>query len=606
MSENSTESNDMDSKKALDTYGEFRKISVLLFQITYMFLILFNIIYFIGIPIKALILKVNEPWAAIFDILQGIGVVVFLIYFYMCAHTRMGSFVTLIGFAYWWMVPSNWIIMEWDDMQWDFALTYYIIWTIFVLLAIVAGIGLLNFFSETIRMKKENKSVLLGPWGSTFAEVLSVAHLTPLQKQKMKKGLGITLLVIGLSAPGLLSFGNVYEFPIEVTPQNYDITYNFWATPNINGTYKQEWVDKYHFTPQYYNDSILDEFNKHKVNLDLTFNRLTYSDVAMLKAWEARCPDITYRITIYPSQLSEVPELVENATEIMIECIQNNTLDQWLGFCFDIEGPNFRYNSSYKTFDEATAMWNGIFDYVEAKAKIINQTIEMECVSDPWVAMDIKFDGDADIHKFRAYNEYYPERFTTYAPMIYRCWYEGQEPWGSPEDPADKWDTSFSVYSTLYNLKSGIPDEKLGFYIGITNTSCYGRDLPQPEPYDWPKGVPNSGYANLLRDVLIAKHFGMKEITFFLAWSWIEGGHSMGGVFESYGINFLDVVNQTVNTNPPKSFNVYYSQADAKNCAIHRSDWLYDFSRVEGVLQVIGFWIGAIVLTILLNKRRNT
>jgi hypothetical protein len=251
-------------------------------------------------------------------------------------------------------------------------------------------------------------------------------------------------------------------------------------------------------------------------------------------------------------------------------------------------------------------MWNDLFDYIDEKSAERNETIEMECISDMFTAVDFPFDGDVDIQLERGFNAYIPERFTTYAPMIYRCWYGGEQPFGSPMEPDDPWDPSYSAYSQLYSLKASIPDEKLGYYIGITNTSCYGSDLPQTEPYTWPEGT-NTGFTNLMRDVLIAKHFGMAEITFFLAWSWPENGYSMGGVFESYGYDFLDKVNQTVNEHPPERFTVFYSQSDAFGADQFRTDWLYDTSRLTGLLEFCGLWAISvfIVVVVPILKRRN-
>ncbi len=280
----------------------------------------------------------------------------------------------------------------------------------------------------------------------------------------------------------------------------------------------------------------------------------------------------------------------------------DGTLDQWIGFCFDIEGDPFTCFNASMTFDESTEMWNDLFDYIDQKSAERNETIEMECVSDMWPGIDVPFDGDDDLHRKKGMNEYIPERFTSYAPMIYRCWYGEEIPLGGLMDPEDPWDTSYSAYAQLLHLQKSIPDEKMGFYIGITNTSCYARDWPQPEPYSWPTAENNSGFYNLMRDVLIAKHFGVKEITFFLAWTWIENNYSMGGVFESYGNDFLDRVNLTVNENPPDVFTIYYCQRDAVTSEHLQDDWLYNMNRLDGILEIAGICITSVVLVVLLPK----
>jgi hypothetical protein len=245
-------------------------------------------------------------------------------------------------------------------------------------------------------------------------------------------------------------------------------------------------------------------------------------------------------------------------------------------------------------------MWTRIFDFIDQKSAVRNKTIDMECISDCWTSIDVPFDGDDDIQRARTgFNAYSPDRFDIYAPMIYRCWYGGEKPWGSAPDPAKPWATSYEVYSSLKLLQGAVDDDKLGFYIGISNCTCYGRDLPQDEPYTWPIGINNSGFYNMMRDVLIAKHFGVKEITFFLAWTWFENDYSMGGVFESYGPDFLDRVNDTVNTNPPASFTIPFLYGDAETSERFRLDWILNFNRADGIVQVAGMWALAAFMAVI-------
>ncbi|MFX0101888.1 MAG: hypothetical protein ACFFCS_20150 [Candidatus Hodarchaeota archaeon] len=586
------------------SYRIFKGISTKIYKISYAFLIMFNIIYFIITSLVALAKSLIPPWEALFEVLFGLGFVGLFIFFYAIAHTRFGALFNVLGFAYWWVLPCNWVINEWDKLQYDFAPTYFIMWGIWFFLGGVALHGIITFLLETINLGINRRSWLLGPW---FPGVWSKGSKTIGRKQKIavKKTLIALGLVLGGVTVSVATYLDLFTFEIEITPKDYDITYNFWATPNINGTYSAEVQATYGFGPYYYTNESLDQFNKHKVNLDLTFNRIYNSSVNMLIQWETRCPDITYRITIYPlGELATVPDLVRNATEILMACESNGTLDQWKGFAFDIEGIPFRYNTSFDSYQEATEMWDDLFDYIDEKSAERGKTIEMECISDMFTAVDFPFDGDADIQIERGFNAYIPERFTTYAPMIYRCWYGEDKPFGSEMDPEDPWDTSYSVYAELYSLKASIPDEKLGFYIGITNTSCYGRDLPQPEPYTWPEGT-NTGFTNLMRDVLIAKHFGMDEITFFLAWSWPENEYAMGGVFESYGDDFLDQVNQTVNEDPPERFTIFYKQSDAFGGDQFRTDWLYDMSKPIGILEIGGLWAAAIFIVLVLPILRK-
>ena len=139
------------------------------------------------------------------------------------------------------------------------------------------------------------------------------------------------------------------------------------------------------------------------------------------------------------------------------------------------EGEAFEYNSSFGSYEQAVGMWNTLFDYIDEKSAVVGFTIEMESVSDFWTAIDVAFDDDADLQTIRQFNTYTPERFTHYAPMMYRC-----------QGPTHI-ETSYSFYSQLYTVYAGVPEGKLGAYIGYTNASCYQATLVQDEPYSWPE-----------------------------------------------------------------------------------------------------------------------
>ena len=584
-----------------EIYEKFRRISIYLFRISTMFLLLFSVVYFLGVSIRGLVTNTVDPWAGFFDILLAFSVFAIFTMFYRAMHTRPGCFFTLINFVFWWVIPCNWIINEWDRLRHAYQATYISMWVVWGILAGSALIGLISLLLESIKLFIRKKSVMLGPWYSRISglrDFVNKLKLNPLprpKKSKVKRGVLYVFITTLIALPGILPFLNVYTIPINIQPQDYEISFNFWTHPNMTAEYSQEMQDTYGLPERYYREDVLDEFNQHKVNLDLTFNRITKAEIASLVEWETRCPDITYRITIAGNELTKIMVRTIEAAELLCEATLNGTLDQWIGFAYDIEGERFQYLSSFENYDEATGMWITMFDYIDEKSKEIGRIIEMECISDAWTCKDKPFDGDNDVQIERGFNSYEPLRFTTYAPMIYRCGYEGEAPWGSQMDPSDPWDTSYSVYSQLLMLHNNVPDGTIGFYIGITNTSCYDRDLDQHEPYSWPENQQNTGEKNLQRDVLIAKHFGVPEITFFLAWTAIENDFAMGGVFDSYGLDFLDTMNETVNSSPPESFEIYYKHGDAEGSEDLRYDWVYDFSRLTGILELVALVLLAII-----------
>ncbi len=111
---------------------------------------------------------------------------------------------------------------------------------------------------------------------------------------------------------------------------------------------------------------------------------------------------------------------------------KNGTINHWRGFCFDIEGDPFNYQYNFTSFAGVVEEWNETFNYIDQMSQIRGKTIEMECVSEAQIAMDVPFDGQTDLQQDYGCPAYTPERFTTYAPMVYQCWYQGTQPYGSP------------------------------------------------------------------------------------------------------------------------------------------------------------------------------
>ena len=583
-------------------YMRFRHVSTLLFKIDFAFLVLYTIAYFIVVELVGLVKGILDPWAGFFDIFIGVGIAAVFILAYGIAHTRIGALLTVLGFIYWWFIPGKDILRNSGIIPHGFLYVWITNGLAWLAIGLLAILGLFVFLAETINLLIHKRSWLAGPWFNAMwagGRPWIFPRLDSKQRRAIAKTLVATGICCGLFIAGGMSLLDGYSPSVVIHPQHYNITYNFWATPGIYDNNSDEAL-KYGLGPLCYSNASLDQFNKHHVNLDLTFSDITNASLATLVKWETRCPNITYRITMAPQRnLRSFAQQVMNATNLLMAWENSSKIHQWKGFCFDIEGNPFEYLNATMTFDESTAAWNQLFDFIDQKSIARHKTIDMECVSDMWPCQDVPFDGDADLQAEHGLSEYFPERFTVYAPMIYRCWYKGTIPYGSPMDPAHPWDTSYTVYSQLRTLTGSVPAGKAGFYIGITNTSCYGRNLPQPEPYTWPSGT-NTGFYNLMRDILIAKHFGIKELTFFLAWTAFENHYSMGGVFESYGNDFLDRVNETVNTNPPAEFTIFYKQADAAASDHLRFDWQLDTNRILGMTEMALLWIASIIIVMVI------
>ena len=146
--------------------------------------------------------------------------------------------------------------------------------------------------------------------------------------------------------------------------------------------------------------------------------------------------------------------------------------------------------------------------------------------------------------------------------MIYRGAFLGPLPYGEypypsyfnlPPDQA--W-----IYYQMYYLYKGLEQQygnadRMGVLLGVTNCTCYGRDVVQ-EVSD---GEIKYGYNKLVEDSLIAKHFRVETVTIFLLNTVIQDGFAMGGVFASYGDDFLDKFNESINgVNSTNLFTIRY------------------------------------------------
>jgi hypothetical protein len=446
-----------------------------------------------------------------------------------------------------------------------------------------AGIGIGRLLYDCAILKRSHKSILLGPW---FANVFGIRHISRIdvtQKQVLKKGLSIIVIFALCALPGFLLFSNAIKIPITIKPQDYQVTFNFFASGDINNSYT--------ITEKA-------EMNEHKVNLDLAMG-MTNEKVTLLDDLENQMPNVTYRLSISPGSIDNLYDEVERVTELMLECEDNGTLQNWKGLFFDIEGHAYAWYHSYNSLADSIAQWNRVFDYIDQKSLERGKRIDMECVNAIDFAVDGLFDGDYDMQATEGYNSYIPDRFTIYAPTCYRCWPVGDVITDAPKGFFEYWRTSYFIFTSIYTLNAGVQNQnKLGIYLGITNTSCYSRDVPQTDLATWGDGT---GFGNLQRDVLIAKHFGIPEVTFFLQFNANDGG-DFGGAFASYGDSFLDDLNDTCNTNSPDEFQIYFSYSDSTLLQMLGRDFFCDFSNISGLFKIIEIIGLVFVFYILLNK----
>ncbi len=545
-------------------------------RVSTLFMVGFTALYYIYVGVRVAVLGYAEPNALAGEIFLGISIIALLLTFYLLSDTVVKFIAGLANLGYWWFIPSNWIIDPLDPgsvvnrgksgIVAFFPVLQYVMYTIWFILAAIAVLGLANFIVE-----------LSSP--AARERVRRYRLATP-------KIVAICLLA-GACVPGLWMMTGVYTPRITIEPKDYPIRFNFWAhEPNI----------------AMYNATWLDELDAHAVNLDIGT-----ADPAVLLQWETRCPSITYRNIVSGWGAINITDNARDVITTMLAYENSGTLDGWRGVCFDIEGDNFEFNASHETIEGAAHAWIDFFDWVDA-VELSNRSgedISLECISAHAQAVDVPFDGDLDLQTETMHPAYYPlERWTTYAPMIYRCEYrEDQEkPYGSVV-AGDPFSSAYEFYCDLHHIAKAVGPSQRGAYIGMTNCSCYGRDLEQWEYFSWGD---EGGLWNLARDVLICKHFELPEVTFFLLYTAIESGYSMGGVFESYGANFLTWMNTTVNgPGAPPSFDIQYVAGERNGISASQYDWMYDANRAEGIASLAVVLSAAIVVEVLVQRKQR-
>lgn len=607
------------------------RASTLLTRVGTLFVVISAAVLYVGVSSVALVYPLAEPVGVGVDLWFGVtlccvGGIMLVVHAHL--GTRVAWVVAALNLVYWWLLPANGLLGDAEDMAAEFRLGLGVIWAIFAFLAagfLVAFLDGLARLARNTRARRarqprqprrrapETRRLPLSPSPSSPASPTTAG--VPLAQRARAwtgahRGVVVALVVLGVVAlPGLVMQTPAYQPAITITPKDYDIGYKWWVhDPFVTS----------------YSDAVLDELNEHACTLDLTGNYPMVhapDNVDGLRAWEARCPNCHYRFVRHGPNIRQIIDDTKIIIEIMLAYEANGTLRNWLGVTYDIENPTFETLSGFNSTAECVAAWEAFFAWKRdvERTRRGGREIVVESVHGHHEIPDY-WDGDADLQRRDNYVSVSPtDAWTVYAPMNYRCWYRRwmYAPYGSVEmdpakfleGPAEPFPTSYALYHMLYQTCARLPVSKRGSYIGLTNCSCYGRDLPQHERVSWfvpeerATGVP-TGYGNLVRDVLICKHFEMREVTFFLLETASDDGeYIMGGAFEAYGVDFLDRVNATVNGAPPAEFTIWYTARDAKGAVALREDWLLDADRLVGALKVTSPLLAALAIGLALDRR---
>ena len=362
------------------------------------------------------------------------------------------------------------------------------------------------------------------------------------------------LVMVGISSIVILAGDSTFG-TILIKPQDYQVKFAFWGSHYMS-----------RYTPIQ-----LDALNRHHVTIapytigNLSTPTARAAFIAEMKNWNTSYPNVSFLPAVEGIPGGFVWDgAARGTTELakqIVQLVRENNLTNVKGLSFDWEEPiktslgEVSPTPNRTRHEESIAIWNEFFDWLETYApEMVTQNIN-------YVGSSVDyFDGDFDLHYRNKFNTFEVPRWSEYAPMIYRCGYKGTKPFG--DIPVWKAGTNVDVTYNFYcQLKSHVEGvvrvhgnvNRAGVYIGITNCTCYGRDVKITE-FGQDLGY---GYDVLVRDALICKHFGIPQITIFILTTEWENGYSMGGVFDSYGDDFLDKFNASVNgVNSTRDFTI--------------------------------------------------
>ena len=279
-------------------------------------------------------------------------------------------------------------------------------------------------------------------------------------------------------------------------------------------------------------------------------------------------------------------------TRRIIETVIQENLTTVIGINTDQEKPQaLKQSKTYKDRErnaDATARWNQFL--TEIKQAYPNR-FEFQTTFDMTSIID-QLDGDNDLDVYVRNNVLTVPAWDEYAPMIYTA---GGKNYVPNPISADK--AHFELYLYMKILKDALVKAdmgtKIGGYLGITNMSIFSRD----NTVYWHNRPNATGYDALVTQALIAKHFGIRRLTTFILDTVPAGDDSvelMGGVFDSYGEDFMDRYNESVNgLDSVKPFEILSFSGFRKLGAISK-----DFVFGPGIGITMG--IGVIIVYILL------
>ncbi|MBD3186678.1 hypothetical protein GF325_07635 [Candidatus Bathyarchaeota archaeon] len=483
-------------------------------------------------------------------------------------------------------------------------------WILLAIVLIGGFTGLFNFFSMFFSDKNKY------PRRGEYANFL---------KQKTKQHKALLLVVIPLMvATGILApistLPSTFHRTFTIQPKDYQAEFAFWATLDYNAyNTSEKWeMDKYNVTLVIYHPPNVTDAGGLATfvnNLELWKNnypnvKFVLSVQGITKIRDTNNTEYNYFYNTFPWDGSA--DGVIYWSKALLNATVDNNLTNVIGLNVDIEKPDedlveygVDITPNKERHWEAVQLYNEFLEWfrINHPGMIYTATMGRVPIVDP-------FDGDWDLHVYDMSNSLNVDEWDEIAPMIYRCSCDGTPPYGDlpRSEPEDRGRSNSYIYHQLKFLNKSLTmvdgdNDRIGIYLGITNCSCYGADREQ---YDALGNFAGYGFDQLMIDSKIAKHFGCKTITYFMlntanSSNDPQEAHVMGGMFESYGIKCLEIMNETLNGENATDPIEIIIEPELGILRDFYQDWLINLGRMPGILVLILIMVGSTILSILLH-----
>lgn len=442
---------------------------------------------------------------------------------------------------------------------------------------------------------------------------------TPTLHRRKRKASILLLIIVGMAFAGAWTSFPVWV--IVVQPKEYTVTFGGWGSV---------WYDDY-------TDVQRDAMNRHNFTIIGGGSPYSLQDgtsfsirfLADMQAWKTNYPNIRFEYTEYAVDGQypwdgNIVTILEKAKKDVTFIIDHD-LTNVQKITFDIENP-------YWFGDENTSMIPLPYEARHQGAiTALNEWFTWMASYGGWLetslvtfsAYDVDWwDGDSDLQEMNALTVYDVPQWDEYAPMLYRASFGGkyytQEPMrvdlGDQEMFEYDVDYSYEVFLKIQNHRDALRHyygdtwkAHMGMTLGILNFSAYGRDNVV---YEYGTKI-GTGYDVLVRDILMCKHFEVPTIDLYQVTS-LRDIHDViieGGLFDAYGDDILDRLNNSVNgINATRAFPLWvahyssiFQDADLGLSIIE--DWAVNFARSWQILSITIVLL--IALSILWTKYRH-